>query len=269
MLHSAFSIHAVYYYAIANFGNPLALLENVWSVDLNFGIIGLNVLVVHLSYALRIYYVSGKKRILPVILLIISICHALLGWYLTGLLFKDRFIVSLPGTPETIAKAILASAVVIDMTIAITLSFYLHRSRTGFKKTDKLINKLVIYTINNGVLTSAVDIVALVFVFDEPHNLIFLAITQVIGNLYANSLMAMLNSRRSLRAAQKDNTTVEHATSTGIDFNSSSLNARNPESSTNFARNPNSVSSNLEKFGIGLAHLDASGREPWKGGVDA
>ncbi|KIJ37697.1 hypothetical protein M422DRAFT_781596 [Sphaerobolus stellatus SS14] len=255
ILHSAFSIHAVYYYVIANFGNPLALLQNVWSADVNFGVIGLNVFVVHLSYALRIYYVSGKRLILPVILTMVSLCHASLGWYLTALLFKDRFIVNLPGTPETIAKVILSTAVGIDMTIAITLSLYLHRSRTGFKRTDKLINKLVIYTINNGVLTSAADIVALAFVFAEPDNLIFLAITQVIGNLYTNSLMALLNSRRSLKMTQKDNT---HGSSTGLDFNSMPAQTKQSESSSStFARSPMSV----QKLDIHRTQSDASGKE--------
>jgi len=30
LLHSAFSMHAVYFYVITNWGNPFALLESVW-----------------------------------------------------------------------------------------------------------------------------------------------------------------------------------------------------------------------------------------------
>ncbi|PPQ84167.1 hypothetical protein CVT25_002033 [Psilocybe cyanescens] len=45
------------------------------------------------------------------------------------------------------------SAAAIDITIAGTLSYYLHKKRTGFKQTDKLINRLIKYTINNGALT--------------------------------------------------------------------------------------------------------------------
>jgi len=263
MLHSAFSMHAVYYYVVANYGNPFALLESVWSANINFGIIGLNVLFVHWSYALRLYYVSGKKVILPSLLGVVSICHALLGWYLTALLFKEKLLVNIPGRPETIAKVILSVAVGIDVTIAISLSLYLHKSRTGFKRTDKLINKLVIYTMNNGLLTSATDIVALVFVFTEPHNLIFLAITQVIGNLYTNSLMALLNSRYSLKSTGGDSSLIQ-TSSFGV---SPSTGDSNTEASS-FSRTPINASTS-QKFGFRFSLPQTLGKEGWeKGGVD-
>ncbi|KIJ37694.1 hypothetical protein M422DRAFT_50276 [Sphaerobolus stellatus SS14] len=86
MLHSAFSIHAIYFNVITNFGNPSALLGGgVWSADINFSVIvssvsfslwtviidsllfeALNVLFVHLSYSLYIYHVGGKRLIIPI-----------------------------------------------------------------------------------------------------------------------------------------------------------------------------------------------------------
>jgi len=95
-----------------------------------------------------------------------------------------------------IVDSSLSLAVVTDVLIAGSLAYYLHTSRSGIKRTDKLVNQLLAYTINNGILTSAFDIVTLVFVTTEVNNLIFLAVFQVVGNLYTNSMMATLNSRK-------------------------------------------------------------------------
>ncbi|PPQ83996.1 hypothetical protein CVT25_000542 [Psilocybe cyanescens] len=48
--------------------------------------------------------------------------------------FRLTSIEQIPGLPETLAKCILASAAAIDITIAGTLSYYLHTKRTGFKQ---------------------------------------------------------------------------------------------------------------------------------------
>ena len=66
-------------------------------------------------------------------------------------------------------------------------------------RTDTLLKKLMILVINNGFLTTAVDLLVLVFIIVAPKTLIFLAIFVVEGNLYTNSLLATLNARHSFR----------------------------------------------------------------------
>ncbi|KAF8968951.1 hypothetical protein BDZ97DRAFT_300461 [Flammula alnicola] len=190
-----FSMHVVYHYLINNFLSPLVLLTDVWSVNVLFGITGSIVLVVHLSYATRIYYVSGKKLPIPIFISILSSGNFALGWVLMGVLFHNPVIVNLAGTPDNMAKAILISGAVLDFLIAGTLSYYLNNARTGIKQTDQIIDRLMLYAINNGILTSLFDIASVILVFTRPKDLISLAISQVIGNLYSNSWMATLNSR--------------------------------------------------------------------------
>ncbi|PPQ96637.1 hypothetical protein CVT26_010677 [Gymnopilus dilepis] len=149
-------------------------------------------------------------------------------------LLQDIWSINILGDPvlHSIAKAILSSAAAIDLTIAFTLSYYLHAHRTGVKqynvhrvfsflsadiyhRTDKLINRLMVITINNGILTSTLDIVTLALVSSiglyERHilnttqviarskDLLFFALSQVLATLYSNSLLATLNSRESLK----------------------------------------------------------------------
>ena len=51
-----------------------------------------------------------------------------------------------------------------DTIMTAALIFSLHRSRTGVKRTDSLINVLILYAINTGLLTGCVaDILRLQF----------------------------------------------------------------------------------------------------------
>ncbi|KAH9884531.1 hypothetical protein C8Q73DRAFT_818634 [Cubamyces lactineus] len=92
-------------------------------------------------------------------------------------------------------------ASVTDLTLAGTLVFVLHKSRTGSKRTDTILDTLIKYTINTGVLTS---LFAFIFAIILPGNLIYAGISIVGTKLYANSVLAVasvdhrLNSRRDL-----------------------------------------------------------------------
>lgn len=48
--------------------------------------------------------------------------------------------------------------------ITILLIFYLHRGRTGLRKTDSIINWLIVFSVNTGLLTSIFSTLAMIFV---------------------------------------------------------------------------------------------------------
>ncbi|KAL1940990.1 hypothetical protein VTO73DRAFT_7626 [Trametes versicolor] len=94
--------------------------------------------------------------------------------------------------------AMFGFAVLADVSLAGTLVMVLIRSRTGFKSTDSVLEILVIYAINTGLLTSIVGLPCFVFSIILPGNIIYIGIAIVGVKLYANSVLAVLNSRRSL-----------------------------------------------------------------------
>ncbi|PPQ94754.1 hypothetical protein CVT25_007685 [Psilocybe cyanescens] len=117
MLHVSFSIHAVYHYLITDYFSPLSLLHNVWSINILFGVIVL---------------------IISVCLTIVALTNCTTSWILVAVLFRLHTLLELPGLPETLAKMTLSTAVAIDITIASTLTYYLHTSRTGIKQPEKV-----------------------------------------------------------------------------------------------------------------------------------
>ncbi|KAE9395343.1 hypothetical protein BT96DRAFT_997746 [Gymnopus androsaceus JB14] len=94
----------------------------------------------------------------------------------------------------------LACAAIADLLIAASLCFYLHKSHTGIRATDSVINKLLVYAINTGLLTSIFAVVDMICFLTMPHNLIHDAMNIMVGKLYTSSLLASLNVRTDLRS---------------------------------------------------------------------
>ncbi|PPQ82308.1 hypothetical protein CVT26_013146 [Gymnopilus dilepis] len=110
-------------------------------------------------------------------------------------------------------------AVLSDFMITGALIYLLHGHRTSFRKTNTLVSKLIVYAINRCLLTAIVEIAECIVFSTLTESLWFLAIDFVIGKLYANSLLATLNSRRMLTPRHKS--TVGSVHLSRLDFRSS------------------------------------------------
>lgn len=64
------------------------------------------------------------------------------------------------------AKVINSLNMFTSIVITALVIFYLHRDRTGFRKTDNVINRLIIFSVNTGLLTSICSTLATIFVND-------------------------------------------------------------------------------------------------------
>ena len=63
---------------------------------------------------------------------------------------------------------------VTDILITATLIALLHRSRTGFRRSDNMINRLILFTVNTGALTSILAIIIVIMVCIDRYILIIL-----------------------------------------------------------------------------------------------
>lgn len=197
VLHLAFGSHAIYYYVILHYGDPAALTEVTWSVSLNVSVTALIALLVYLYYARRIYQLSNYNIPLVAVVVIPSICRLGTSMCITGYsLHLKYYILFDRSTMASLIRASLALYVVTDLLVALLLCYFLHSSRTGIKRTDTLINRLMVYAVHNGLITSVADIFVIAFNIAYPKNLVYLAVYQVVANLYSNSFLATLNARR-------------------------------------------------------------------------
>ncbi|KAI1791134.1 hypothetical protein LXA43DRAFT_1094746 [Ganoderma leucocontextum] len=202
-VHTVVSAHACYAYLVSHYFTPLALLEGIWSIQCQPVLAGLGVLVSQSFFTRRVYIVSRKYGVLVATSLLLTL--ATFGCAVAGtvIAFKLRAFTQYEHY-YWIDSAACACAVVADMLTTSVLIFTLRRSRTGFRRTDTLINSLMLYSINTGLLTGIANCLALVFAIARPDTFIWIALEIVAVRLYTNSVMAVLNSRRSLREAHGD-----------------------------------------------------------------
>jgi len=155
--------------------------------------------LVHIFFTVRIFRLSSRRVrwwLMPIIGLFV-LAHVCFGIETVVFLFIKKELRKLTEITLIAAMPFALCAVLSDISIAAALCVLLYGSRTGFRRTNTLINTLMVYAINRCVLTSVVAVAEVIAFAASPHSLWFLAIDFVIGKLYANSLLATLNSRRS------------------------------------------------------------------------
>jgi hypothetical protein len=93
----------------------------------------------------------------------------------------------------------LGTGVLADMLIASSMCWFLYHKRTGFSRTDSMIMTLMSYSINSGLLTCLLTTGALITFSTKPSSMIWQIFYWPMAKVYANSLLAMLNSRDHVR----------------------------------------------------------------------
>ncbi|KAF5377125.1 hypothetical protein D9757_008805 [Collybiopsis confluens] len=85
-----------------------------------------------------------------------------------------------------------------DVIVSVARYHYLKALRQGYSQTQEIVDSVVVFTINDGVLTCAVVIASIAFWLGMPHNFVYLGIYFTISKsnqVYSNSVLATLNLR--------------------------------------------------------------------------
>ncbi|KAH6915205.1 hypothetical protein BKA70DRAFT_569271 [Coprinopsis sp. MPI-PUGE-AT-0042] len=202
-IHEILISHTVYYYVVSNFDNASNLHKLVWSILLEVLFNGLIGLLVQGFLALRVWKLSEGNVPLTVVISLLVLAEFACSAAFTVESLKLRTwedLASLKG----LSISVNIIGVVADVIIAGALFFFLHRSRTGFKKSDTMISRLILFTVSTGFLTSLCAIGSLVSILAWGHTLIYVAFYFSIGRLYSNSLLSTLNVRKSIRGMGED-----------------------------------------------------------------
>ncbi|KAG6915073.1 hypothetical protein DXG01_013568 [Tephrocybe rancida] len=93
----------------------------------------------------------------------------------------------------------LAATSLCDIAISVSLWYFLHRNRSGFARTETVVKKLILYTVNIGILTSGASSLTLILWLALPTNFGFISLTLIRSKLYVNSLLVTLNYRNTAR----------------------------------------------------------------------
>ncbi|KAL0581289.1 hypothetical protein V5O48_000772 [Marasmius crinis-equi] len=195
----AATLYGVYDYLIIHFGNSVQLSRTVWSLLLEVLVNGAIALLVQSFLTLRIWRLSNSNKLLTGVayLLVLGEFGCITAFGIIGLLRVRTFddLATLKGLSITVNVLAVAS----DLYIAVALCFLLHRSKTGYKKSDTMVWKLSTYALNTGLVTSICALASLISITAGPDTFVYILFFFSIGRLYANSLLANLNVRPYVR----------------------------------------------------------------------
>ncbi|TDL30100.1 hypothetical protein BD410DRAFT_52443 [Rickenella mellea] len=200
--HVAIIAAGIYHYLIKNFTDPAALRKPNWAIILHVFLNSFIAWLVQLFFAWRVWGVSQRNKYLTAVIVALACLQFAFGTKSSAIGF-DGNVSSFDtvGTPrvEFLMGMYFGNTLLCDLVITSSLCFILNKSRTGFKRTDSIINQLMLFSLSTGIVTSIFAVVNLVVFFTMPTNLVHLAVGFLLSKLYSNSLLVHLNIRDTIR----------------------------------------------------------------------
>ncbi|KAG6334622.1 hypothetical protein ID866_4463 [Astraeus odoratus] len=153
-VHAALSISLLDYYLVKNYGQVQALQTATW-IGTTMYTVGLLIdLVIYLYFTWRIW-ICGHRSI-------------------TNFVFDPTWYYYLAQSQDLLYAG-NALFIVGDILSASVMAYYLHKTRVGLRRTDLLVNRLLVFIVATGAIIVIVDVVALILTAVQRDTLAFLA----------------------------------------------------------------------------------------------
>ncbi|KAH9851735.1 hypothetical protein C2E23DRAFT_828947 [Lenzites betulinus] len=251
--------HAVYYYLIDNFNNPGAMATEVWSAQVEVLVTYTVVVIVQLFFVHRIFQLRPYAWYIPLAMGVVALASYGLVVVIVARVFKT------PAWQDTDTVSIndplianWALGMVVDIAITVVLCWYLSAEKVYVRhKTHRLINKIIVFSINRGAIAAVVQIFTFLTKLIVPQNLVWLAFHNALSKVYANSMLATLNSRTALRGMMESDGDGTELTLPTIRNNGPGQRDTHQAATLQFAPAP---SSTLDRSSITSVYTDDYGK---------
>lgn len=194
---TAASFHWCFHYFVEEYGHQEALLHSTWSIRMGYVLTVITGKLSNLFYVSRLH-MMGLNKWVSALILIMTILPR----------FAFEVAIGVKGLEDTkfehiesfrwMLEAAFGFSAASNTTLAGALSYVLKQKRTGHAGTDSKIDVLVIYTVNTGLLSGILCFVGLFGTVFLPHSFLYLAVLGILTKIYVNSVLAVLNSRRTM-----------------------------------------------------------------------
>jgi len=199
---SGFIITSLFHYFITHFGDTSVLALIPWPIALTILLTAMQTCVVHLFYAEKIYRSSHKSWLITGPIICLASARLLTAIVATiEMLHLGRWDAFFKPYPRWLFTTGLSLSAGTDLIITVCMCFYLRRIRklSTSSVMKGVLDTLTLYTLENGLFTCLTTTGALVFWLHIPQSTLSLSLHFVIGKLYPNSLLILLNTRKELR----------------------------------------------------------------------
>ncbi|TBU31798.1 hypothetical protein BD311DRAFT_751622 [Dichomitus squalens] len=195
-LHIIETTHTCYYYLVSNYCESAKLGIGVWSIRILTPTNGAIVFMAQMFYARRLHLLKSCNGVLVIIMVSLSLIA--LGFTITAAVegflqvsfrawrhvvvcrfsaTKAPLVIEELYSLQWIDVVAVAVNLMVDLMLSITLVLFLHRSRSGLRRSNSLVDLLVAYTVNTCVLVSVMNILVLTSIIAWPSTLIYVGIS--------------------------------------------------------------------------------------------
>ncbi|EGN97956.1 hypothetical protein SERLA73DRAFT_182760 [Serpula lacrymans var. lacrymans S7.3] len=152
--------------------------------------------VVQIFYGHRVWIISAKNRLLTASVVAAAFVTLVLGLgcNIAGTINGPAVLFN---TPLYAGSAL--SSVICDVFITGSVIFYLREGRSGIRRTETLVQQIIVMFVNMGVLTCVVSFITFVMYMTPQGKNYVGTTTTILSKCYVNSLLAILNARQSIR----------------------------------------------------------------------
>ncbi|KIM37755.1 hypothetical protein M413DRAFT_448271 [Hebeloma cylindrosporum] len=206
-MHTVIISITMYHYLVLSYFKPVLLGMIHWSVPTGLLVNSFTAFTVNWFFLGRIFRLSSKRFRwwITTITGIMSVAHFAFALTTFALIFQIKETAGLMKSDALRIYAVTplgVTSLLSNLLITAALCYLLHGNRTGFKKTDLMVSKLIMYAIHRCLLIFLGSLAELLSFKLLPNTMWFLAIDFIYGKLYANALLATLNGRTSIRSAE-------------------------------------------------------------------
>ncbi|KAF7375805.1 Glycoside hydrolase [Mycena sanguinolenta] len=197
---SAFILVSLFDYFVAHFGDAGFGEFNIpWSIAVAIQVTAMQTCVVHLSYAQEIYLSSKKNWWLTGPIICLASLRLLAAIVATAEMLKlKRWEAFSEPYPRLLFTSGLSLSAGTDVILTICLCYYLRKIRKPLSSsvTKSALDTLSLYTLENGLITCLTTIGHLTLWLVLPSYGLLISLHFVVGKLYPNSLLVLLNTRK-------------------------------------------------------------------------
>ncbi|KAI9064926.1 hypothetical protein FKP32DRAFT_542950 [Trametes sanguinea] len=198
-LTTAFAGQGLHTYAVDDYLQPDKLGTIVWSLIVEDYLCIVAAVLVQFYFAQRLWILSHGNWLLTGAIAVLALISLATGTWICADMFTSPNI-SLYATilARVLAAICSGTRALADVLISGGLCYYLHTSRTGLKQSDTLIDKLMVYAIQRGLVTTICQGFDFITILAFPTSLVYLPVILILSKLYIIALLATLNVRNSL-----------------------------------------------------------------------
>ncbi|KAL7279402.1 hypothetical protein PYCCODRAFT_995372 [Trametes coccinea BRFM310] len=218
-VHTAFCMQFLYAYLVEGFADYTYFLKINWGIGVTVITSAGIALCVQGYYVWRVWCVSSKSLVWTAIIGVFALARVAFGIGSTILSYVYPEWITFRDTTSSLVTISggLGSAALVDLLVAVTLSYYLRKGRNSWhKESNSKINAILLYAVNTGAITGTASLLCVILFATQKQSLVFLGLVEIQAKLYANSFLGSLNARSHIR--NKNNPTAQYPS---IEFSSS------------------------------------------------